>query len=316
MKVVIPGGTGQVGTILARAFQGDGQEVVVVGRNPTEAPWRSVQWDGANLGDWARELDGADVVINLAGRNVNCRYNDTNRQAILQSRVETTRLVAKAIDAAERPPSVWLQMSTATIYSHRFDSPNDESSGIIGGQELDAPDTWRFSIQVATAWEHEVDIAAVPGTRKVKMRAAMVMSPDRGGIFDTLLGLVRLGLGGTAGNGRQYISWVHDADFVRAVYWLIDHPEIHGAVNIAAPNPLPNAEFMRVLRKAWGMPIGLPASKLMLEIGAVFMRTESELILKSRRVVPGVLVNGGFRFHYPTWGEAVQDLCRRWREGG
>ena len=157
--------------------------------------------------------------------------------------------------------------------------------------------------------------AAVPGTRKVKMRAAVILSPDRGGIFDTLLGLVRFGLGGTSGNGRQYVSWVHDVDFIRAVYWLIDHEEIHGSVNIAAPNPLPNADFMRELRKAWGAPIGLPATKWMLEIGALLMRTETELVLKSRRVVPGVLTDGGFRFHFPHWPEAARDLCQRWRAG-
>jgi NAD dependent epimerase/dehydratase family enzyme len=148
----------------------------------------------------------------------------------------------------------------------------------------------------------------------VKLRSAMTMSPDRGGVFDTLLALVRRGLGGRAGDGRQYVSWVHDVDFVRAIDWLIAHDDVEGAVNVAAPHPLPNAAFMRELRRAWGISLGLPAAAWMLEIGAVFMQTETELIPKSRRVVPGVLTGRGFTFRFPRWAEAAGDLCRRWRE--
>jgi len=314
MKIVIPGGTGQVGTVLSRAFRGDGHEVVVIGRDPTPAEWRTARWDAATLGDWARELDGADVVINLAGRSVNCRYSEKNRELIRQSRVASTRVVGEAIRSARYPPRVWLQASTATIYAHRFNAPNDEATGILGGAEPDVPDTWRFSIDVAKAWEREVDEADVPRTRKVKLRSAMTMSPDRGGIFDTLLTLVRRGLGGTAGSGRQYISWVHETDFIRSLYWIIGHGDVEGAVNIAAPEPLPNAAFMRALRSAWGAPFGLPATSWMLEAGAVFLGTETELILKSRRVVPGVLLQRGFQFHFPAWPGAAADLCRRWRE--
>ena len=315
MKVVIPGGTGQVGTVLARAFQRDGHDVVVLGRHlrGEAAVWRTAQWDGVTLGEWGREVDGADVVINLAGRNVNCRYTAKHRHEIMQSRVVSTRVVGEAIAAARHPPRVWLQASTATIYAHRFDAPNDERTGIIGGSERDVPETWRFSIDVATSWERETDRAEVPRTRKVKLRSAVVMSPDRGGIFDTLLALVRRGLGGTSGDGRQYVSWIHDADFVRAVYWLIERDQVGGVVNVAAPNPLPNAGFMRALREAWGTRLGLPATAWMLEIGAFFMRTETELVLKSRRVVPGVLAEQGFTFQFPTWPLAAQDLCRRWR---
>jgi len=315
MKVVIPGGTGQVGTVLARAFQRDGHDVVVLGRHlrGEAAVWRTAQWDGVTLGEWGREVDGADVVINLAGRNVNCRYTAKHRHEIMQSRVVSTRVVGEAIAAARHPPRVWLQASTATIYAHRFDAPNDERTGIIGGSERDVPETWRFSIDVATSWERETDRAEVPRTRKVKLRSAVVMSPDRGGIFDTLLALVRRGLGGTSGDGRQYVSWIHDADFVRAVYWLIEQDQVGGVVNVAAPNPLPNAGFMRALREAWGTRLGLPATAWMLEIGAFFMRTETELVLKSRRVVPGVLAERGFTFQFPTWPDAAQDLCRRWR---
>jgi uncharacterized protein (TIGR01777 family) len=313
MKIVIPGGTGQVGTLLARAFHGDGHEVVVLGRSPKPAPWRVVSWDPTSVGEWASDLDGSDVVINLAGRNVNCRYTRKNREEILQSRVISVRTVGEAVARASRPPAVWLQASTATIYAHRYDAPNDESTGLLGGNEPDAPETWRFSIDVATSWERALDEAPGERTRKVKLRSAMVMSPDRGGIFDTLLRLVRFGLGGTAGDGRQYVSWIHEHDFSRSVYWLIERQDMDGAVNLASPNPLPYKDFMAALRHAWGTPIGLPATRWMLELGAFFMRTETELVLKSRRVVPGRLLREGFSFEYPHWQQAAAELCARWR---
>lgn len=312
MKIVIPGGSGQVGTVLARSFHSRGDEVLVLSRSRAQAPWRVESWDGETLGKWAAELDGADVVINLAGRSVNCRYHAENRNLIMESRIRSTRAVGQAIAQAKRPPRIWLQASTATIYAHRYDAPNDEAGGILGGNEPDTPDTWRFSIEVALSWERALDEAIVPNTRKVKLRSAMTMSPDRDGIFDTLLRLVRFGLGGRSGDGRQYISWIHSVDFVRAIDWLIEHHQIEGAVNLAAPNPLPNAEFMSVLREAWGIRFGLPAAEWMLEIGARLLKTETELILKSRRVVPGRLLREGFSFQFPTWPEAARDLCSQW----
>ena len=314
MKIVIPGGSGQVGTVLARHFHRSGHEVVVLSRNPSHNAWQSIEWDGETLGRWTVALDGADAVINLAGRSVNCGYRAQNRRSIMESRVKSTRVVGQAIAACARAPRVWLQASTATIYAHRFDAANDELTGILGGNEPDSPSTWRFSIEVAKAWERELDRAVVPGTRKLKLRSAMTMSPDAGGIFDVLLGLVRSGLGGRAGNGRQFVSWIHYLDFVRAVDWLIDHEEFDGIVNLAAPEPVPNAELMRALRKTWGIRFGLPATKWMLAIGTRLMRTESELILKSRRVVPGRLVEAGFTFDFPAWPDAAQDLCREWRK--
>jgi uncharacterized protein (TIGR01777 family) len=312
VKVAIPGGSGQVGTLLARSFHAEGHDVVVLSRRPMHAPWRIVSWDAATLGPWTSEVDGADVVINLAGRSVNCRYTTANRKEILDSRVLSTRVVGQAIAQARQPPAVWLQASTATIYAHRYDAPNDESTGVIGGEEPDAPNSWKFSIDVARAWEGTLSEATVPHTRKVALRSAMTMSPDRGGIFDTLLGLVRRGLGGIAGDGRQFVSWIHYEDFIAAIRWLIER-DITGVVNVAAPNPLPNAEFMSELRKAAGVGIGLPATRRMLEIGAIFMRTETELILKSRRVVPRRLLESGFTFRYPDWRRAAVDLCRQWR---
>jgi uncharacterized protein (TIGR01777 family) len=312
VRIVIPGGTGQVGNLLARAFHRDGHQVVVLGRTPRPAPWRVVRWDPADVAPWAVELDVADVVINLAGRSVNCRYTPENRREIIESRVQSVRAVGEAIARARKPPPVWLQASTATIYAHTHDAANDEATGRIGGHEPGAPDTWRFSVEVATAWERALDEAAVAATRKVKLRSAMIMSPDAGGIFDTLLGLVRRGLGGTSGDGRQYVSWIHETDFVRAIQLLIDRP-LDGAVNLASPGPVPNREFMATHRRAWGARIGLPASRWMLEIGAVFLRTETELILKSRKVVPGRLLQEGFSFEYPHWADAARELCARRR---
>lgn len=314
MKVVIPGGSGQVGTLLARGLHRDGHEVVILRRNPSAGPCRVVAWDAQTLGPWVMELDGADVIINLAGRSVNCRYGAANRRQIMDSRVHSTRAIGEAIARARRPPRVWLQAATATIYAHRYDAGNDEASGILGGLEPNAPSTWRFSIDVATAWERTVNEAVVPHTRKVILRSAMTMSPERGGVFDVLLGLVRRGLGGRAGDGRQFVSWIHEDDFVRAVYWLIEHYELAGPVNLAAPNPLPNADFMRLLRQASGTRFGLPSTAWMLEIGAFLLRTETELILKSRRVLPGRLLESGFEFRFPDWREAAIDLCRRWRQ--
>jgi uncharacterized protein (TIGR01777 family) len=311
MKIVIAGGTGQVGTLLARAFVASGDEVVALSRTPKAAPWRIVGWDAETLGDWTRELDGADVVINLAGYSVNCRYTSENRRLIKQSRIDSVRVIGEAITRASSPPRVWLQASTATIYEHRYDAPNDEHTGILGGNEPDAPDTWRFSIDVATSWERALDEALVPRTRKVKMRAAMVMSPDRGGVFDTLYALVRRGFGGNVGDGRQFVSWIHEHDVIAAVRWLIAHEEIDGAVNLASPNPLPYADFVRALREAAGVRIGLPATKWMLEIATFFMRTESELVLKSRRVIPRRLLDGGFVFQYPQWPAAARELVAR-----
>ncbi len=313
MKIVIPGGSGQVGTVLARAFRKQGHEVVIFSRKAHETPGRIVLWDGESLDEWAEEINSADVLINLAGRSVNCRYHEKNRKSIMDSRIHSTRILGEAIKAASQPPRVWLQASTATIYAHRFDAANDEATGILGGTEDDSPDTWKFSIDVATSWEKAAQEIELPNTRQVLMRSAIIMSPDRGGAFDMLLRLVRFGLGGTNGDGRQFVSWIHDSDFLRAVSWLIEQEAMEGPVNLSAPNPLPNKEFLRALRKAWGKRFGLPATNWMLELGAFVLQTETELILKSRRVIPGRLLESGFEFEFPTWDQAAKNLCTRWR---
>ncbi|WP_062351670.1 epimerase [Herbidospora yilanensis] len=310
-KIVMPGGTGQVGTILRRALRAAGHDVVVLTRRPSRDG--EVGWDGQTPGPWTKEIDGSDVVVNLAGRSVDCRYTPANLRAMMDSRVNSTRVVGAAIAAAARPPRVWLQMSTATLYAHRLDAPNDEATGVIGGGEPGVPGYWGYSVEIAKAWEAAQERAGTPGTRKVALRSAMVMSPDRGGVFDVLSRLTRLGLGGPVGGGAQYVSWIHDRDFVRAVEFLVERDDLAGPVNLAAPGPLPQRAFMRVLRGAWGVPVGLPATRWMAEAGAFVLRTDTELLLKSRRVVPGRLLGAGFTFECPDWAGAAGDLVRRRR---
>ncbi|WP_344433923.1 epimerase [Actinomadura bangladeshensis] len=311
MRVVMPGGTGQVGTVLGRALRAAGHEVVVLTRRP--AGPGQVGWDGRTLGAWTEVVDGSDVVINLAGRSVSCRYTPRNLQEMMDSRVLSARVVGRAIAKAARPPRVWLQMSTATVYAHRFDAANDEATGLIGGGEAGVPKYWAYSVRIAENWEREQERAETPSTRKVALRAAMVMSPDRGGVFDVLSWLARLGLGGPVAGGAQYVSWIQDRDFVRAVEFLIGRDDMAGPVNLAAPEPLPQRVFMRALRGAWGMPAGLPATAWMAEIGALALRSDTELLLKSRRVVPGRLADAGFAFDWPRWREAADDLVGRRR---
>jgi len=313
---VVPGGSGQVGGILARARREHGDEVVILSRggsNGGTSDARIVAWDARTLGPWASEIDGSDVVVNLAGRSVNCRYTPANLDTMMSSRIDSTRVVGLAIERAARPPRLWLQMSTATIYAHRFDAPNDELTGRIGGDEPDAPPYWKRSIDIARAWEQAMHEAHTPQTRRVALRTAMVMSPDPGGIFSVLLRLARTGLGGAVAGGRQFVSWIHDADFVRAIDFLIGRDDVEGAINLAAPNPLPQREFIAALRATCGRRIGLPATRWMAELGAFVLRTDTELLLKSRRVVPTRLLDAGFCFEQPEWPSAVRDLVTRWR---
>lgn len=279
-------------------------------------PWlsraRFTSWDARTIGPWANELDGADVVFNLAGRNVNCRYTTENRREMMDSRVESTRVVGEAIARAAKPPRIWLQMSTATLYAHSFDRPNDEHTGIWGGDEPDAPASWRFSIEIARAWEAAQNQAHTPATRRVQLRAAMTMSPDPGGIFSLLLRLTRAGLGGAVAGGRQMMSWIHEDDFCAAVDWLIAQDDAAGPFNLATPAPLPQREFMAALRAAAGVPVGLPASRWMAAVGAFLLQTETELLFKSRFVLPARLLEGGFTFRHPSWPEAARDLVARY----
>jgi len=318
LRIVIPGGSGQIGHMLARHFQNVGHHVTILTRGPYTSNWPTVHWDGEQIGPWVEALEGADVCINLAGRNVNCRYHEKNRRAIYNSRIETTRLLNQVIARIEEPPRVWLNASTATIYRHALDRPMDEFTGELGGGELiskhrRAPETWDFSIRVAKDWEAAFFDTPTLRTRKVALRSAIVMSPLPGSAFAIYSNLVRMSLGGRQGNGRQFVSWIHETDFAHAVEFLVHREGIEGPVNIASPNPLPNRDFMRELRDAWGIPNGLPAPRPLLAIAAAIMRTETELVLKSRRVVPGRLQQAGFEFQFPTWPQAAEDLVAKWK---
>jgi uncharacterized protein len=316
LRIVIPGGSGQVGTLLARHFHSQGHQVTVLSRTPKPAPWRVVEWDALTQDSWVEELEGSDVCINLTGLSVNCRYGERNRREIYDSRILPTRLLNAVIGSLAAPPRVWLNSSTATIYRHSLDRAMDEADGELGGDKPGAPDTWNFSIRVAKDWEAAFFSTATPQTRKVAMRSAVTFSADADGIFDVLSKLVRRGLGGANGTGKQMVSWVHGQDFARAVEFLIAQERLSGVVNIASPQPLPNAEFMRILRSAWGVPAGLLAPAWLIEIGCFLLRTESELVLKSRWVVPGKLEAAGFRFLFPKWPAAAADLVGQWRSRG
>jgi uncharacterized protein (TIGR01777 family) len=327
LRIVLAGGSGQVGQVLARHFTERGHQVTVLTRGPYTAAWLSVHWNGENPGPWTEYLEGADVCINLAGRSVNCRYDAANRQAIYVSRMHSTRLLGTVIAGLTAPPRVWMNASAATIYQRTFDGngvdlPLDEATGELGADKLTintAPSANRwlqrrdFSRRVARDWEATFFAAETPHTRKVVLRSAVVLGPAPGSAFAVLSRLVRLGLGGTQGSGRQFVSWIHEADYARAVEFLIAREELDGPFNIAAPNPLPNREFMAALRWAWDAPNGLPAPSLAIKLGAIFLRTEPELVLQSCRAVPGRLLDAGFEFRFPHWPDAAEDLVRQWK---
>jgi NAD dependent epimerase/dehydratase family enzyme len=355
LRIVLPGGSGQVGQALARHFTERGHQVTVLTRGPYTASWQTVHWDGENIGSWTEYLEGADVCINLAGRSVNCRHDATKRQAIYESRIDSTRLLGSVMAGLSEPPRVWMNASAATIYRRALDDdgadmPLDEACA-LGGNELVNDDSQKlaagakarsdidgimrelklappsdsrsserwtkrkgFSARVARDWEAEFIAAETPRTRKLALRSAVVLSPTPGSAFGVLSNLVRLGLGGRQGNGRQFVCWIHEADYARAVEFLIEREDLEGPVNIVAPNPLTNREFMAALRWAWDVPNGLPAPSLAIKLGAIFLRTEPELVLQSCRAIPGRLLEAGFEFEFPEWAGAAEDLVRQWRQ--
>lgn len=308
-RMILAGGNGYLGQALARWFQSRGYEIVVLTRTPGRGfpGTREVSWDGMSLGNWGTELDGAEVLINLAGKTVNCRYNRRNREAILRSRLESTRILGQAVKACRHPPKVWINMSTATIYRHTLGDAWDEAGEIAATAE--AKDA--FSVKVAREWELAFEAAETPGVRKVATRLAMVLGCGPNSVFPTLRRLVKMGLGGRMGSGRQYVSWIHESDFCRAIEFLMGQSHLSGVVNLAAPGPVTNAEMMAIFRAAFGRPLGLPATTWMLELGARLMGTETELILKSRRVIPGRLLSAGFEFDFPSLANAVEQLARK-----
>ena len=309
---MLAGGNGFLGDLLSREFQARGFEIVVLSRRPLEstATIRQVAWDGREPGEWSRWLDGARAVINLSGRSVNCRYNARNRELIMRSRTDSTRAIGRAICQLAHPPAAWFNASTATIYKHSLDRPMDEISG-----EMDSTPSARdaFSVDVARAWEAAFAEASTPATRKVALRISMVLGTRTGSVFGVLRNLTKLGLGGSMAGGKQYVSWVHETDFRRAILWLLDHDDLSGPFNLTSPNPVPNRELMQTFRKVGHVPVGMPATRWMLEIGAFFMRTESELMLKSRRAVPRRLLECGFEFRFPQLQGALEEIEGRFK---
>jgi uncharacterized protein (TIGR01777 family) len=308
-RIVLAGGSGFLGQLLGEHFQSRGWEPVVLTRHASaSARFTELSWDARTLGEWQGAIDGSEVVINLAGRSVNCRFTPENRRQVIGSHVDSTRVLGEAIRRCAQPPRVWLNSSTATIYRHTFGPPHDESSTDFSATP-EAKDA--FSVEVALAWEKALREAVTPGTRQVALRTTLVFGTVEGGVFQILRRLARFGLGGRMGSGRQYVSWIHDQDFCRAVEWIVDQDDLIGPVNMAAPHPVTNAEMMRLFRQECGIPVGLPAAEWMLEVGAFFLRTETELLLKSRRVVPGKLLTSGFQFQFAQMKEALSDLQRR-----
>lgn len=305
-RIILAGGSGFLGQALARHFLAAGWDVAILTRSARAGlSGRPIAWDARSLGPWQHEFERAAVVVNLTGKSVNCRYKTRNRQQILDSRMESTRVIGTAIRQCAHPPPVWLNASTATIYKHTYGEAWNEEGEI--GASPEAKDA--FSIGVARAWESAFDEALAPETRKIAMRTAMVLGTGANSVFPVLRRLVLLGLGGKLGTGRQFVSWIHKHDCCRAVEWLVKTPNFSGPVNVAAPNPVTNREMMQTLRQVCRRPFGLSTPRWLLELGAFLLRTETELIIKSRRVIPSRLMESGFEFRFPNLREALQDLC-------
>jgi uncharacterized protein (TIGR01777 family) len=303
--VVIIGANGFLGRYLCRHFARNGREIVAIARN--RKGWSGdgmfLEWDGKTAGPWIYALEGAELVINVSGHSVNCRYDQNNREKILKSRIESTVAVGKAIAACRVAPKLWMNASTATWYRHAEDSPQDEWNGSLGEG---------FSCEVAEAWENSFFAANVPAeTRKIAMRIGMVLANEPETVFDEFTKIIHKGLGGTMGNGNQRVSWIHMDDFLRSVDFLMRDPFIDGIVNFTAPEFPTNREWMQDFRNVLGMPLGLPATRWMLELGAAIMNTETELVLKSRWAEPLRLREAGFRWRYSKLATAIEDLCTR-----
>lgn len=299
-KLIIAGGSGFLGSILINHFQNQFEEIVLLSRKQ-KAPShnvRTVLWDAKNVTGWKNEFENTDVVINMAGRSVDCRYHKKNRDAILNSRVDTTTIIGKAISQCSNPPQVWLNSSTATIYRHSLETPMTEANGEVGTG---------FSVEVAKAWEQAFFDSDTPLTRKVALRTSIVLGKD-GGALQPIKKITQLGLGGKQGDGKQKFSWIHQDDFVRSLDFLIKNDTLQGPFNIVSPMVTTNSELMKYIRSVLKVPFGLPASKPLLEIGAFIIRTETELLLKSRYVIPERLIKAGFTFTHPELKKALYNL--------
>lgn len=311
-KIIIAGGSGFIGEELCRYFSPH-HDVVILSRQLPDAAnnrnhhhlslpdnarqVRVIQWDACNTGPWVQELESADILINLAGRTVNCRYTEANKKAILESRLQAVEVLGKAITLCKHPPALWINASSATIYRHAEDRPQDEFTGEFHPG---------FSVNVCQQWEKTFYAQHTPGTRKVALRMAITLGA--GGVMIPYFNLLKFKLGGTQGSGQQRFSWVHSIDLARMIEWIADHPMLDGTFNCCSPNPVTNASFMKTLRHATGHSWGLPAPAWLLRTGAAFIGTEAELVLKSRWVIPTRISQTGFQFHYPDLTQAIDNI--------
>jgi uncharacterized protein len=302
-KIILAGGNGYVGTVLANYYRDLAKQVIILARTSKEQDGniKTIVWDGKTQGDWIKELPGADMLINLCGKNVNCRYTEKNKAAIIASRLLPTTILGEVIAGLTDPPKLWINVTSATIYRHAEDRPQDEETGEIGTG---------FSIDVCRKWEETFFNIDTPKTRKIALRMSIVMGAADGA-FPRLLNLVKFGLGGMQGNGEQYVSWVHEQDTARCMEWLFDRPEMDGVINCTAPTPIKNKMFMSYIRQACHMPLALPAPEWLLKIGAIVIGTETELILKSRWVLPQRLTDDGFVFKFPEAKAAVENILNK-----
>lgn len=297
MKIIIAAGTGFLGKNLEKYFTEKGHQVYILTRNPKRK--NEIFWDAKTLGEWKGILENADVIINLAGKSVDCRYTEKNKQEIYSSRINSTRILQQAIDQCTHKPKIWLNSSSATIYIHSEKNVNIEENGIIGDD---------FSMNICKSWENEFSKSETENVRKAALRTSIVLG-NNGGAFPKLKMLTKFGLGGKQGRGEQKVSWIHIQDFCRAVEFIINDENIFGKINITAPNPLANQEFMKNLRKEMKVPFGLNAPVWQLEIASIFLKTETELLLKSRNVYPEKLLKDGFQFLFPDVESAFHNLC-------
>lgn len=314
-KIIIAGGSGFIGEEMIRYF-GKKNDIIILTRQLPDAHNNRnkyyslttedlnrvsyVKWDGINTGEWAANLNGADLLINLAGKSVNCRYTQKNKKEILESRTKAVAALGNAIRQCTLPPALWINASSATIYRHAVDKPQDEYTGEYHND---------FSVQVCKAWENAFYDESAPGTRKIALRMAITLG--QGGVLIPYFRLLKFGLGGKQDNGKQMYSWIHVADTCRMIDWIAEHPELNGTFNCCAPEPVTNDNFMKILRKLTGKRIGLPAPAWMLRLGAALIGTETELVMKSRWVLPTRIQETGFRFHYPNLEDALKDILQK-----
>jgi len=295
-KIIIAGGTGFLGKALEQYFLDMGNAVFILTRQP-KAP-NHIKWDAANKGAWVDTIERADVLINLTGKSVDCRYTAKNKREILDSRINSTQILNEAVQQLEKPPSVWINAGSATIYDHAEEHLNTETNGIIGDD---------FSMNVCKQWEAEFFKVDIPEVRKIVIRTSIVLGTD-GGAYPKIKQITQLGLGGKQGKGTQKVSWIHTQDFCRAIQFLIENNNLSGEVNVTAPQPESNKSLMQLIRKKVNRSFGLPQPAWLLSMGAWLLRTETELLLKSRNVYPEKLLNSGFTFGFPRLSLAVDDL--------